>query len=200
MERAEWVLSFDLATRTGWAMGEPGRAVPMSGAVTLQKPKDDFGTMEQNIGALFVRLFSERTPSIVVWETPMTPEGWYRICQQQGRMQNGASLIIQNVLAGILRRECGRKEIPFVEVARQTVLKHYTGHARWGGRDPGKAAALRRAAIVGHMPHGSKDDDRADAIATWSWACGKYGGATPSEIIPFEQPAMKHQKGSVLDE
>lgn len=200
MERAEWVLSFDLATRTGWAMGEPGRAVPMSGAVTLQKPKDDFGTMEQNIGALFVRLFSERTPSIVVWETPMTPEGWYRICQQQGRMQNGASLIIQNVLAGILRRECGRKEVPFVEVARQTVLNHYTGHARWGGREQGKAAVLRRAAIVKHMPFGSKDDDKADAIAGWSWACTKYGGAVPAELIPFEQPPMKFQAGTPLDE
>lgn len=200
MERAEWFLSFDLATRTGWAMGEPGRAVPMSGAVTLQKPKDEFGTMEQNIGALFVRLFSERTPSIVVWETPMTPEGWYRICQQQGRMQNGASLIIQNVLSGILRRECGRKEVPFVEVSRQTILKHYTGHARWGGRDPGKKAVLARAALLGHMLPGSKDDDRADAIAMWDWACGKYGGFQPKEIIPFVAPQMKFQAGTPLDE
>lgn len=200
MERAEWVLSFDPATRTGWAMGEPGRAVPMAGAVTLKKPKDDFGTMEHNIGALFVQLFNERTPSIVVWETPMTPEAWYQLCQRMGRPQNGASLIIQNVLAGILRRECGRKGVPFVEVARQTVLKHYTGHARWGGRDPGKAAVLKRAGILGHMPVGAKDDDKADAIANWSWACTKYGGAVPAELIPFEQPPMKFQAGTPLDE
>lgn len=200
MERAEWVLSFDLATRTGWAMGEPGRAVPMAGAVTLKKPNDPLGVMEQNIGALFVRLFTERPPSIVVWEVPMTPEAWYRLCQDQGRMQNGASLIIQNVLAGILRRECGRKEIPFVQVARQTVLKHYTGSARWGGRDQGKAAVLKRAGILGHMPVGAKDDDKADAIAGWDWACSVYGGYAPKQIIPFDQPRMKFQAGTPLDE
>ena len=207
MERASWVLSFDLATRTGWAMGAPGDKAPISGSVTLEKKGGDDGDLENNIGVLFVRLAHERKPDIVIWEVPFTIGAWWQMCQRQGRFQNGDSLIIQNTLAGIMRRECRRKEIPFVQVARQTILKHYTGQRSWSsapgamdGRELGKKEILKRAATLGHLPHGCKDDDRGDAVAMWDWGCAVYGRATPESLELFSPDRMRFQpKKTPLD-
>lgn len=191
-DKINHVLSFDLATRSGWAMGAPDDLAPISGSQQLRRPDSDDGILEFNIGALFIDLCRHRMPDLVVWETPMTPEAWFQLCQRQGRPQNGPSLIIQNTLAGVLKRECWRKEIPFAYVARQTIMKHYTGQRHWNsgkgkadGRAIGKKKVLERAIQLGHLPKDCRDDDRGDAIALWDYARSMWGGYIPPDLPPF---------------
>lgn len=188
MERAEHILAFDLATRTGIAWGSAIEMKPGSRAVTLVDPKSAF-TWEFNVGALFVDMCNGQMPDVVVWEVPMTVEAWSR--QPAGRKQNGESLLRQNILAGILCRECQRKGVVYREAPRQTVLKHFTGKASWSsapkagdGRKNGKIAVLKQCVNLGWLPPGCKDDDRGDALALFSWAATEYGGARPPEPLP----------------
>lgn len=211
-ERAAFVLAFDLATRTGWAMGAPDDPAPLSGAVSLWNSKrDPDGRWQRNMRALFLDLINERRPDVVIWETPLTPEAWKRRAEETGRPQNGPSLIMQNSQSDILKGCCDARGIVWHTTARQSVLKHYTGRGSWtsapkagDGRERGKEAVIRQAITLGHLPPGCKDEDRADSIALWSYACGLYGKITaPPPLQLFDPGRMAHQSSpqrSILDD
>ncbi len=198
MEPATYILALDPGTRTGWCRGAPGEK-PQSGSVHLRRDDEDITDIAHNIGAFFVDLCRDREPDLVIWEKPMTPEAWFDLCKRIGRPQNGNSLIIQNGLSMILHRECKRKGITGIEVARQTVMKHFTGRASWSsapgagdGRENGKKQVIARAQLLGLIPVGCRDDDRADAVANHDYACALYGRRHASTLALFDEGRLRH--------
>jgi hypothetical protein len=198
MEPAKFILALDPGTRTGWCRGAPGEK-PQSGSVVLRQPKEDLSILCHNIGAFFRDICRDREPDLVVWEAPMTPEAWFQLCQRIGRPQNGPSLTIQNGLSMILHAECGRKAIQGVEVARQSVMKHFTGRSSWSsgpgagdGRENGKKQVIARAKLLGILPVDSKDDDRADAIANHDYASALYGRKHAADLVLFDEGRLRH--------
>lgn len=177
--------------------------MPLYGAVKLRDTGDGDGELELSIGSLFLDLIRARRPDVVCWETPYTVEAWASQCIRQGRVQNGNSVLIQNQIASVLKYQCRRKEIPFLYVARQTVLKHFTGRSTWSsgkgagdGRELGKQAVLNRCIQLGYLPKGTKhakDDDRGDAIALWDYVVSTYGGRVPAKFEFFDEGKMVHQ-------
>ncbi len=191
--RATYVLSFDPGTKMGWAMGAPGDPVPLSGSTTIRKPKTSYGNLGRGLRQMFIDLIAIRKPDLVVWEAPWSIEAWGANCIEQGRVQNGMSCIIPNALALHLMALCEARDIAWQEVNNQSVTKHYTGTARHGGREKRKAAVIARAHLLRHMPDLVKDDDRADAIANWDYACAKYGGRVDQELLLHDPGKMRFQ-------
>lgn len=198
MEPAKFILAFDPGTRTGWCRGAPGEK-PQSGSVVLRQPKEELSALCHNIGAFFVDICRDREPDLVVWEEPMRPGAWFDICKRIGRPQNGESLTIQNGLSMILHRECARKGITGIEVPRQDVMQHFTGRRSWSsgpgagdGRENGKKQVIARAQLLGLIPVGCRDDDRADAVANHDYACALYGRKHASTLALFDEGRLRH--------
>ncbi len=177
----------------GWAMGAPGDKAPLSGSATIRKPKESYGAIARGTRQMFMDLVAERKPDLVVWEAPWSIEAWFADCKRKGRPQNGMSVIIGNAIALHLMGLCDARDIPWQEVHRQTVMKHFIGTARPGGREEGKKAVLQRCHQLRYLPDLCKDDDRGDALANWDMACALWGGRIDKELILHDQGKMRFQ-------
>ena len=174
------ILALDIATVTGWALGQAG-AKPLYGTVRLKKPEEHPRAAAFNMMAFLADMFQER-PDLVVWEEPMPPVFHVNRAAKTGVVhQNNASMTLPIYLDGILYACCRRKGIECAFVNRMKILKHFTGKAKWGGRDEAKRAVISRCHSLGLMQPHEKNDDIADAIAIHDWAsahrfrkCGSF--------------------------
>ncbi len=178
------IAALDIATRTGFAFGEPG-AKPRTDLWRLKQPSEHYDVVGGNMGKKIRDLcfLADTRPDLIVFEAPIPP---YQN-QGEGDRENPIRRSIESIcipqravggLQGVA--ECYGIEV--LPANMQTVRKHFTGKARWGSPAATKAAVIDRCKALGYVPPGFKDDNICDALALWDWACAVRGRHVPREL------------------
>lgn len=178
------VFSLDLAMNSGFAIGRPGK-VPHSGAVRLKKPSEPRPVAFSNLIAFLRAQFVGVKPDLVVVEAPLALGAFARL---------GGQDVVQITYGfhAIAAGMAARHGIRFEEVSVQTARKHFLGRANLGDRKSTKAAVVARCHVLGLMPKDRKDDNQADAICVWDWACATLMRVRPKELHLFgEKPSER---------
>lgn len=174
-----YILAFDLATRSGLAYG-PSGGTPQSEAVIL-KDKDSVIWTAHVHGGRWLRDSIERAEVLgdkvgaIAIEAPM-PSGAFR-------SQNAAGLATG--LVAVFCDNADRLGIPIYFCHTKTVAGHFTGVSVYNDREKKKEATLARAVQLGWLPPESRDFDKADALAVFSYAAHRYGGRKERSLQMF---------------
>ena len=176
------ILALDVATRTGFAIGEAGK-IPRSDTARLKKPGEDVQVAWRNIGFLLRDMFVLDKPDLIVVEAPMHPTA----------QKSPDAVVLQWGAVSVVTFIGAAYEIPIEWVNAQTVSKHFVGQSRFsaqqGGRDAKKKATIQRAQLLGYIPKDCRDDDRADACAVFDYASARWGRVRPSNLVMFGERA-----------
>lgn len=150
------ILFLDIATRTGWCVGVPG-AVPSSGTFRLgrtgAKDAEVFGSMLAWLGGLL----TEGRFARVIFEAPVGPG--------MAGKTNFSTMRRLNGLCAIAEAVCHQTGHPVFQASAASIRKVVLGNGR--PENP-KAAVMAEIRARGFDP---ADDNEADAISGWLYAC-----------------------------
>src|SRR5579864_7006457 len=151
------VLALDLASVSGWAVGEPG-SKPLHGSIR-------FATKGASHEAIFANAFRwmngmllAHAPKLVVWEAPM-PTSFKTSNVNTTTLLYGLPAVIG--AAAYLR---GGYDIRKANTS--DVRNHFIGSNP--KRAKAKGLVIRQCCAMGWN---CSDDNEADALATWSYMC-----------------------------
>jgi hypothetical protein len=162
------ILALDLANKTGFAIGEPF-SVPRSGMVTLKRSDEARARAMGNLIAWLQEQWKGAKPALVVREAPFPLEAFRK------RHNSQAAAELAYGLHGVLEGMCDRFNVRLESVHPATARKHFIGRANAGERSTTKATVVARCHVLRLMPKDCFDDNRADALAVWDWACATFG-------------------------
>ncbi len=170
------IIAFDLATSTGFAIGE-GATSPRVGAIRGPSTGDDVGAFLQYFRDFFGSMIipeakaaqAEGRTVYVVFEAPVNPPAKYNPVTR--RVEQGTSIMTTRKLqglAGVLELVCvdlKRAGFPVVvkEAHLQTIKKELTGSGR---AEKGDMVLAARNAGIDISP-GDEGQDEADAFGCW---------------------------------
>ncbi len=162
--------TFDLGQRTGFCFGAPGSRPRRSGSVILKGRGQPQAVAFGNFIWFLQEEWSRGVPEMIVAEEAMS-------LAAMNRLDAGQAVVDMHYgLHAILRGMAHRFGRTVTASHPGTVREHFLGMGRVpGGRDATKAALVARCHLIGLMPRGSNDDDRADAISIWDWASATFG-------------------------
>ncbi len=136
-----------------------------------------------NLFRFIEREFAAERPALVIKEAMLPVAALMSL-----NAGAAANVVLQAKLHGIVEFACYRRGIPYISVADSTIRKHILGRAKLGDRGATKAAVVARCKLVGLLPRDAvDDDDRADAIAAWEYACAHYARRAPVELYMFNE-------------
>lgn len=153
------LLTYDLATRTGWCAGRPDEE-PELGHFTLPETDKDVGAFLLPFRRRIVRQLEQIQPERVVFEQPIMPYPHVDWAKRKVSFKTNiwTTRKLQG-LAGVLEMECAERQIPCCEVNVQDVKRALAGY---GGAD--KADMMHVAKKCGLKP---KVHDEADAFGVY---------------------------------
>lgn len=159
------VFALDLATTTGWAVGEPGSA-PRCGSHRLAKEGATNGALFLALAKWLGDFCTIEQPRALMIEAPMNARTQVSI----GSTEATAHRLIG--LVGIAEMVAEARGIWTVRTANvQDVRKHFVGQARFKAKLDGKRAVAERCRLMGwSVP----DLDAADAAALWDFGCSIF--------------------------
>src|SRR6266404_7236571 len=153
------VMAVDLASTSGWAVGEPG-GTPAHGSVRFASA----GTSHEAVFAAAMKWAVEKIarykPSLVVWEAPI-PTSFKR-----GASNVNTTTLLYGLPAIV---GCAAYQHGIYDIRKATtrdVRLHFIGQNPRG--HIGKKLVMRQCAAMGWEV---ADDNEADALATWSYMC-----------------------------
>lgn len=172
------IMGIDPATVLGYAIG-PTDAIPRSGAVRLKKPNEDRDIAPFNALCFLRDTWTLDKPDLVVIEHFMNPAA----------QKSADAIILQIEVYGVIVALCRAYGVPYEAPHRMTVVKHFIGQQPKQDRAALKAKMVQRAILLGYMPKGATDDNRADACALWDWGAATFARKVPRELVMFgERP------------
>ena len=173
------IFTLDLATRTGWAKGRSGEK-PSSGAFDLKTASESItiGKLCNRLCQRLLKHWDDEKPMIVVAEELMRLSGFALNKNSEENVKTQISLHAAAMMAADI------SGVRLVYAHPSTVSKHFVDH---GGlkRAEKKAAFVKRAQLLGYIEKSNFDDNQADALAVWDYACAKYSRAIPAELHFF---------------
>jgi hypothetical protein len=158
-ERAPEVLALDVATVTGWARGKPG-AQPTSGSIRFASAGASKGAIYNGCLMWAIDFLTPPLPDLIVIEQPLS------FMAKIGKT-NADAVELLHVLPGIIRAVAYQRGIYDWRSARVDVVRHHFIGSNPKG-DEGKYQTVRKCRALCWDP---KDDDAADALATWDYQC-----------------------------
>lgn len=165
------ILALDLATNTGFAIGD-SKGKPTSWSRRLKTPEDDVECAFGNLGLILRDMFMVECPDLVVVEAPMSMGGMVKLDEQSDRgfkfTSNPSTIYMLGGLVASVYTICKPYGIRVRKANVQTVRKDFLGVAR--PSNP-KKVVLDRCRQLGWLDRTCRDDNRADALALWSFAC-----------------------------
>jgi hypothetical protein len=169
------VLALDIATRTGFALGRVGER-PTFGSIRFGKSSSDdnviFGAALDWCSRL---LEPQPRPDILVLEALLPPAA----------MGGRTTSAVRDRLAGlhgVVRAVASLRGIARIEdYAVGSVRQHFIGN-RKAKREVAKRETMRRCLQLGWN---SLDDNAADALATWSYACSLIDPRLALKTVPL---------------
>jgi hypothetical protein len=174
------ILALDVATRCGYALGRLGET-PIAGSVR-------FGNSSSDENVIFAAaldwasqfLAPQPRPDIVMIEAMLPADA----------MKNHTSRAVRDRLAGlhgVIRAVAQLRGIGKIESCSVgDVRSHFIGH-RGAKREHAKRQTMRRCACLGWD---CKDDNAADALAVWSYACALIDPALALRLTPLFNKAI----------
>ena len=169
------VLALDVATRTGYALGRVGER-PTFGSIR-------FGNASSNDNIIFASaldwcarfLDPQPRPELLAIEALLPPDA------MGGRTTRNVRDRLAG-LHGIVRAVACLHDIPRIEAyAVGDVRSHFIGD-RKAKREVAKRETMRRCLQLGWN---SPDDNAADALATWSYACSLIDPRLALKTVPL---------------
>ncbi|MEY9179687.1 hypothetical protein [Bradyrhizobium sp. USDA 313] len=153
------VLALDLASRTGWAVGEPGQT-PTHGSILFAKPGASHEAIFSKAWGWMESMLADFGPRTVVWEAPM-PTSF-----SKGRSNINTTTLLYGLPAiiGGCAYRCGVYDLRKADT--RDVRMHFIGCNP--KRDRAKALVMGQCRSMGWE---IKDDNEADALATWNYMC-----------------------------
>ena len=153
------VLALDLASVSGWAVGEPG-GIPAHGSIRFATK----GASHEAIFAGAVKWMSDKItefePRIVVWEAPM-PTSFKR-----GSSNTNTTTLLYGLPAVVGAVAYLRGVYDIRKADTRDVRLHFIGSNP--KRAQAKPLVMRQCRAMGWQVD---DDNEADALATWSYMC-----------------------------
>jgi hypothetical protein len=169
------ILALDVATQTGWAMGNVGSA-PISGSVRFGKRGDSNNKIFADALRWLSRLLDPQPrPDLVIIEAMLPPEA----------MRGQTSRQVRDRLAGLHGVVRGVAQLRGVsQIAEATVgdiRGHFIGDRR-GTRYWAKRETVEKCHMLGWAP---QDENAADALALWHFACSLIDPKTALQVSPL---------------
>jgi hypothetical protein len=151
------VLALDLASVSGWAMGEPG-GTPLHGSIKFGGTSSHEATFTKAFRWM-TDMMQEHKPTLVVWEAPLA--GF-----KSGKTTNDVTTVLFGLPAviGTVAYQCGVYDIRKADTA--AIRHHFIGCNP--KRAKAKPMVVRQCFAMGWEV---ADDNEADALATWSYMC-----------------------------
>lgn len=172
----ETILALDIATTTGWAFGRPGD-IPRSGSVRLAPPGSSNGAIGRGMLRFLTDFISVEKPDQIYYEVPLDPRHMgAKTTFKTARILLGLPFLVETIAEarGIFRlREAGV----------QDVRKYFVGTPRPKDK---KAAVQTQCRVLGWKP---VDDNAADALALWAFACAIEAPRAAIATAPLFSPA-----------
>jgi crossover junction endodeoxyribonuclease RuvC len=153
------VLALDLASVTGWAVGEPG-ATPEHGSIRFASKGASHEAVFASAYDWMREKIDQYHPDLVVWESPM-PTSFNR-----GSTNTNTTTLLYGLPAviGMTAYKSGIFDIR--KATTRDVRMHFIGQNPRG--HVGKKLVIQQCRALGHAV---TDDNQSDAIATWSYMC-----------------------------
>jgi crossover junction endodeoxyribonuclease RuvC len=175
MTDAPRIFALDLASRTGWAIGDPSDARPASGSVR-------FATPGASLGAIYACCrqwlsdFVTADPEIrlIVFEAPMAPQ----------HMAGYTTAHIVRILIGlcaVVEELAYARGLDVREAKVSDVREHFIGSNRIK-RKEAKAATIDTCHRLGWAP---ADDNAADALALWHYQASIFDPKLAVQTSPL---------------
>lgn len=186
------IMALDLAVKTGFAIGSAGEK-PRSGVVRLKGTEDEPQRACRKLGIWLRDQFSLEVPELVVVEAPVNIGAMidWKSGDETGKPKfrsRPETISLLHRLVGGVETICGPYGVRCVTGNVQTVRKHFLGVAR--PQNP-KSAVVNRCHLLGYMPRDAKDDNQADALALWDWACAQHARRAPTEFALYQEVSRK---------
>lgn len=182
--RHDPILFLDLATKTGWAVGEPGGQISY-GSIRFARPSEDQAAAFGRFSVWLDGMIGEHGVSEVVFEQPMDP----RHMVDRKTKRNLTSFATIRLLLGLcaITEERGRLAgVRVTETSVHSIRKHILS----GQRPPkgqAKTVVAQRLKMLGYNP---TDGDASDAIAGWLYASAiRAPGADIATPLPLGRGA-----------
>lgn len=153
------VLALDLASTSGWAVGEPG-GTPISGSIRFASKGASHEAIFANATQWMEAGIALHAPSLVVWEAPLATS-----------FRRGTSNIDTTTLLFGLPAIVGavaylRGVFDLRKASTRDVRMHFIGQNPKG--HIGKKLVMRQCRAMGWNPI---DDNESDALALWHYMC-----------------------------
>jgi Holliday junction resolvasome RuvABC endonuclease subunit len=145
------ILALDLATATGFAVGEPSDPVPLFGTHTLPSTGEDVGAFGVAYEDWLLGMVDQHDPELVIFEMPILPK---QTSLQTVRKLTGLAFATETV--------CTRRRLRCREGRASTVKKQFTGY--------GHAEKADTQAICRRYGWRVQTGDEGDACALWAYA------------------------------
>ena len=178
------IFALDIGVNLGVAIGRPGE-VPRSFSVRLKKPSEPPQIAGGNLIAFLQGEWSKERPGLMFKEAPPALGGFAKM------MNSEATVRLTYSLHGIAEAMAARFKIAAAEKAVASIRKHYVGSSGRGERAATKRLVIQRGQLLGYLPKDCKDDNRADALAAWSWAETHLARSPPRILHMFGEAATQ---------
>lgn len=170
------ILALDIAIRTGFAFGRTGE-YPRSGSVRLAPPGSSNGTIGRGMLRWLTDFITVSKPGMIYYEVPLDPRHMgKKTTFATARILLGLPFLVETIAEA-------RGIFKLREAGVQDVRKHFCGTPRPKDK---KAAVLARCRQLRWNP---EDDNAADALALWDFACAVEAPGAAIATAPLFQPA-----------
>lgn len=185
------ILALDLATKTGWALGDSG-AQPTSGVIRVRQPNEELKYAPWNLETFLQHKTTFDMVDLVVYEAPLSLHAVMR----DGRVRNEESLLMPIKLEQGVERFCFPLDLRHEKVMPATVRRHFIGSGHRGKSIDTKRAVLAQCQRLGYVPKtitppadGNPLYDQCDALALWDYAAAMWGKRQPEVLHMFGERA-----------
>jgi len=174
------LLALDIATTLGWARGTIGCAVPRCGSVQFGKPGASQLAICGHALEWAIDTIKPPLPDVVAIEDLLPPQ------VTRGKSNTHHDLLAH--LHGIIMGVCFMRGVFKVRKhAVQSVRAHFIDLSACA-KGEAKLMVQRRCRELGWLA--DDDDDAADALAVWSYACGLIDPQQAIRISPLFQKGV----------
>ena len=177
MNEEKSILALDIASRTGWAFGVSGE-LPKSGSVRLAPSGSSNAAIGRGMLRWLTDFISVNPPDVIYYEVPLDPRHMGRKTTfATARILLGLPFLVETIAEA-------RGIFKLREVGVQDVRKYFVGEARPKDK---KSAVLARCRQLGWR---AADDNAADALAVWAFACAVEAPRSSIQTAPLFAPRV----------
>jgi hypothetical protein len=172
------LLSLDLGTVTGWAIGLSDDA-PRCGSVSLGQDTEQHGRVFAALQQWLNGALEDWHPDGVAFEATLPLPAYRNVGTSE------AAVRIAFGMRAIVEATCTTAGVRYAALPVSSIRKHFIGMASAGSREATKLAVVRRARSLGFIGPRNHDDDAADAAACWDLAAHTLMQRQPKVLAMF---------------